>query len=139
MRPYRVVPLGQDLTPSQADALLLPFAYLRTDSASFRFSRQRIVQLLSPRTASASLLLVAEADAVRDTWALVCSRSSAARVRASVPVTPRETSPIAGKTRAALPDHRPPVSTRSRPAMQAGTAPNRRRKCRLRPTFQGGK
>ena len=40
---------------------------------------------------------------------VVCSRSSAACVRASVPVTPRETSQIAGKT-ARVPDHRPPVS-----------------------------
>ena len=58
------------------------FDMLRTDSASLRFFRQRIASFLSPRTDSASLRLVAEAIAVRDTRALVRSRSSVACVRA---------------------------------------------------------
>ena len=41
---------------------------LRTDSTSLTFFRQRIADFLSPRTDSASLRLVAEANAVRDTW-----------------------------------------------------------------------
>ena len=110
---------------------------LRTDSASLRFFRQRIASFLSPRTDSASLRLVAEAIAVRDTRALVRSRSSVACVRAG---------DYAGNltnwrenTRCAA---RPPASgatrpRRSRPAMQAGTATSRRRRCRLRPTFKG--
>ena len=110
---------------------------MRTDSASLRFFRQRIASFLSPRTDSASLRLVAEAIAVRDTRALVRSRSSVACVRAG---------DYAGNltnwrenTRCAA---RPPASgatrpRRSRPAMQAGTATSRRRRCRLRPTFKG--
>ena len=110
---------------------------LRTDSASLRFFRQRIASFLSPRTDIASLRLVAEAIAVRDTRALVRSRSSVACVRAG---------DYAGNltnwwenTRLAA---RPPASgatrpRRSRPAMQAGTATSRRRRCRLRPTFKG--
>ena len=59
---------------------------------------------------------------------------------ASVPVTTRETSQIGGRTRHCA--ARPPASgatrpRRSRPAMQAGTATSRRRRCRLRPTFKG--
>jgi hypothetical protein len=110
---------------------------VRTDSASLRFFRQRIASFLSPRTDSASLRLVAEAIAVRDTRALVRSRSSVACVRAG---------DYAGNltnwrenTRCAA---RPPASgatrpRRSRPAVQAGTATSRRRRCRLRPTFKG--
>ena len=73
---------------------------LRTDGASLRFFRQRIASFLSPRTDSASLRLVAEAIAVRDT------RHSFAPVPplpASVPVTTRETSQIGGRTRGACP------------------------------------
>ena len=59
---------------------------------------------------------------------------------ASVPVTTRETSQIGGRTRDSA--ARPPASgatrpRRSRPAVQAGTATSRRRRCRLRPTFKG--
>ena len=73
-------------------------------------------------------------------WALVCSHPSAVCVRASVPVTPWETSRIAEKTRAALPDHWSPASiTRVVPDLrqQVGTATSRRRNCRLRPPFKG--
>ena len=110
---------------------------LRTDSASLRFFRQRIASFLSPRTDSASLRLVAEAIAVRDTRALVRSRSSVACVRAGDYAGNltnwRENTHCAA---------RPPASgatrpRRSRPAMQAGTATSRRRRCRLRPTFKG--
>ncbi len=83
--------------------------YLRTDNATLTFFRQRIAQLLSLRTASESLRLVAELHAVHDTWALVRSRSPAACVGDSVPVTMRETSQMGGKTHAAPPDHRPPA------------------------------
>jgi hypothetical protein len=61
--------------------------YLRTDNASLTFFRQRIAYLLSPRAASASLRLVAVAHAVRDTWALARSGSSAVHVREPTPAT----------------------------------------------------
>src|SRR5512135_1540644 len=80
------------------------------------------------------------ASAVRDPWALVGSHPSAVCVRASVPVTPWETSRIAEKTRAALPDPWSPASiTRVAPdrRQQVGTATSRRRNCRLRPPFKG--
>ena len=73
-------------------------------------------------------------------WALVCSHPSAVCVRASVPVIPWETSRIAEKTRAALPDHWSPASiTRVAPdrRQQLGAATSRRRNCRLRPPFKG--
>src|SRR5512135_3150650 len=80
------------------------------------------------------------ASAVRDPWALVGSHPSAVCVRASVPVTPWETSRIAEKTRAALPDPWSPAPiTRVAPdrRQQVGTATSRRRNCRLRPPFKG--
>src|SRR4051794_37704513 len=97
---------------------------MRTDNASLTFFRQRIAEFLSPRTARASLRWVAEATAVRDPGALGGSRSPAACVRASVPVTPWATSQSAGETRVALPDHRPAVSlARDEPDRQGRPEP----------------
>src|SRR5512142_40426 len=101
---------------------------LRTDNASPTFFRQRITSLLSPRTDSASLRLVAEATAVRDVPALVGARCSAGRVREALLVATRETAGIGGGTRAVLPHHRPR-------SLLPGDAPEGR--CRLGPTPGG--
>jgi len=102
--------------------------YVRTDSASLRFFRQHIASLLSPRTDSASLRLVAEATAVRDGPVLVRSRCSAGCVRETLRVATRETAGMGGETRAGLPHHRP----RSPLPGDAPDGP-----CRLEPTPAG--
>ena len=104
------------------------------------FSASGSLSFCRLRTASGSLRLVAEPHAVHDTWALVRSRSLAACVRDSVPVTMRETSQMGGKTHAAPPDHRPPAPLACdapRPGVQVGTATSRRRRWRPRRTFKG--
>jgi hypothetical protein len=65
-------------------AMTSAYAWVRTDNASFPFYRQHIVQFLSPRTASASLRWVAEADAVR---------SASGEVHLESSVTARDHSP----------------------------------------------
>src|SRR5512142_3124881 len=91
---------GKNSIPEMAVRQLVhALGYLRTDSASLRFFRQRIASLLSPRTDSASLRWVAEATAVRDGPALVRSRCSAGCVRETLLVATRETAGMGGETR----------------------------------------
>ena len=67
--------LAPGLSPGNRHAATYTKEFLRTDSGSLTFFRQRIADFLSPRTDSASLRLVAEAHAVGDAWGLVHSRT----------------------------------------------------------------
>jgi hypothetical protein len=56
-------------------------AYVRTDSSSWSFFRQLIVQFLAPRSDSSSFRSVAEAVAIRDIRAFVRARLCGGCVR----------------------------------------------------------
>ena len=115
-------------------------ARVRTDSTSLTFFRQRIADFLLPRTDSCIVSIGGGGKC--------CSRHSGTR---SLPflrcLRPRvSTGDYAGNltnwrenTRCAArsPASGATRSRRSRPAVQAGTATNRHRRCRLRPTFKG--
>ena len=86
--------------PSMAECIATAFGiydvrtnkgYVRTDSTSCRFSRQRIVQILSCRNDSASCRLVAEVEAVRGLWSPGCWPCRIAGVRNPAPRPTRET------------------------------------------------